>query len=130
MNNSTGATKLKLLLFTFIGIMILLGSVIWVVMNYQFASRAASAKGTVIKLSAGGSHPEIRFTTADGKVVEYSQSGLIFGYREGDEVEVLYDPDTPQKASLSTFGAMWGFPLLGFVLGACFTGVSLWYSAK
>ncbi len=130
MNNSTGARKLKLLLFTLIGVIMILGSVIWILMNYQFASRANSATGTVVGLNAGGSHPQIRFTATNGKVVEFSQSGLIFGYKIGDEVEVLYDPETPQKASLNTFGALWGFPLLGVVLGVCFASVSLWYSAK
>lgn len=130
MTNSTGARKAKLLVLTIIGILMIIGSLIWMVRNYQFVSRAVSAKGTVISLNAGGSHPQIRFTAGDGKPVEYSQSGLIFGYRPGDEVEVLYDPEAPQKASVNTFGAMWGFPFLGFLIGACFAAVSLWYSTE
>jgi hypothetical protein len=39
----------------------------------------------------------------------------------GDKVDVLYDPQNPRKASLNSFGALWGFPALLLILGLIFT---------
>ena len=108
------------MIFIFIGVFVFLIVAIWGSLTYQFISRSATAQGKVIRLNSGGSHPEIKFTTGDGKEVEYPQSGLIFGYKTGDTVEVLYDSQNPKKASINSFGALWGFPALIFVLGLLF----------
>ena len=86
----------------------------------QFAKNAFSAKGKVVKLNSGSSHPQIAFTTADGQEIQYPQNGLIGGYAEGDEVTVLYEPQNPKNACLDTFGALWGFNLSGIILSLAF----------
>ena len=63
-------------------------------------ARAASAPGLVVKLDAGGVHPEIRFTTAAGQVVECPQGGMIWGYQVGDRVELLYEPANPFSSAV------------------------------
>jgi hypothetical protein len=111
---------MKRMLFIGLGIVVILFVLVWGWLNYQFINQANSAQGEVIKLNSGGSHPEIKFITKDGREIEYPQSGLIFGYKIGDKVEVLYDSQTPKRASINTFGALWGFPVLLFILGLIF----------
>jgi hypothetical protein len=78
---------------------------------------ALSADGVVTSLNAGGSHPEIEFTTATGETVSYPQGGMIFGYQPGDRVRVLYLPSAPREtATLDAFGARYSW--------ACFLGAA------
>ena len=87
----------------------------------SFVARASEVDGIVVRLNAGGSHPEIEFTAADGRKVSYPQGGLIAGYRAGDKVRVYYDPENPRgTARLATFGALWFVPTLLLVLGIGF----------
>jgi len=83
-----------------------------------FNARAASAPGVVIRLNAGGSHPEIEFTAASGETISFPQGGLIFGYRPGQKVRVLYGPEDPRgTACIDAFGALWFAPLVLVTLG-------------
>jgi len=110
------------LFFTVIGAALLIAAVIATIGVQRFRDAAARADGVVERLNAGGSHPQIRFTTTAGDVVSYAQGGLIFGYRAGDRVRVMYRPDRPQAtARLDQFGAMWAMPLLLGLLGAGFS---------
>jgi hypothetical protein len=62
--------------------------------------------GTVISTPYGGSHPEIAFTAPDGRKISFSQGGWIFGYHDGDQVDVLYDQDSmAHRAMIDTAGA-------------------------
>ena len=75
--------------------------------EYSFVQTAARAKGTVIRQDYGKHHVTIRFTTTDGKVVEYGQNGHI-SYEAGEQVTVLYDMKEPrQTASTDAIGALW-----------------------
>jgi hypothetical protein len=98
-----------------------------------FARSASRASGTVLRLNAGGSHPEIEFATESGERLSYPQGGLIFGYRAGEEVSVLYDPENPAStACVDAFGALWFAPLLMLFLGSalCSGGVAALRSAR
>ena len=87
----------------------------------RFTSRAARAEGVVARLNAGGSHPQIEFTTASGTRVSYPQGGFVFGYRVGQTVQVLYDPDDPaHTARVGTVGALWFVPILLLGIGVAF----------
>ena len=125
MVNDAGFGQFKRMIFGIIGIIIVIAASIWGFANWRFISGSETAKGTVIKLNAGGSHPEIKFTTKDGKEIEYPQGGLIFGYSVGEEVEVYYDPQNPRNCVINAFGALRGFPLLAFILGVCFVCAAL-----
>ena len=112
---------LKIIVFTMVGVALMVGAVCWAVSTRRFVARAATAPGVVVKLNAGGSHPEVRFTTATGKIIEYPQGGMIWGYRVGDRVEVLYEPENPAgSAVLNRPGALWGFVAMDFLMGAAF----------
>jgi Protein of unknown function (DUF3592) len=110
-------------LFALVGVLIIVGCLAWGLKTYQFINNSFSAQGIVVALNAGGSHPQIKFITSEGKEIKYSQNGLIFGYKIGDQITVLYDPQNPHEASVNAPGALWGFNLLSFILGVCFTGI-------
>jgi hypothetical protein len=87
----------------------------------SFLRTATAADGVVARLNAGGSHPQIEFTTAAGRRVSYPQGGFISGYKPGDKVRVLYRDEAPeQTARLDSFGALWFAPLLLGLLGLGF----------
>lgn len=101
------------------------GTLLWGGSIFHFVNSAEIAEGTVSQLSGGGSHPEITFNTRDGTSVKSPQGGLIFGYKVGDRVLIYYDPQRPERATLKSFGALWGFPSLASVLGAFFIGTGM-----
>jgi hypothetical protein len=75
----------------------------------DFVDHAERASGSITKLNAGSSHPDVEFTTASGETVQYAQGGNI-SYKVGDRVTVLYDPSDPHgSATLDDPGALW-FP--------------------
>jgi len=96
----------------------LVAAVVTGIATNGFVGRAASAPGEVSRLNAGGSHPEIVFTAASGEKISYPQGGLIFGYRPGQKVRVLYSQEDPKgTARVDAFGALWFVPLMLFGLG-------------
>ncbi len=108
-----------------LGIIIIIIAIGWGIKTYQFVKYGIQVKGTVVRLNAGGSHPQIKFTTQDGKEIEFPQGGLIFGYKVGDDVDVLYNLQNPQDAAVNSFGVFWGFPLLFFAIGFIFILVTI-----
>ena len=113
-----GAKVLMGALFIIIGVGLLAGAVAFGTSKRAFIREATIADGVVSRLNAGGSHPQIEFTTASGQRIEYPQGGLIFGYHPGDRVRVLYKHDDPsQSACIDAFGALWFTPILLCVLG-------------
>jgi hypothetical protein len=121
----TGTKRLVRVFFALAGAIVLLATFAWVISIFGFVSDAEIVEGTVSQLNAGGSHPEITFSTRDGKSIKSPQGGLIFGYRVGDQVSIYYDPKEPKRATLKSFGALCGFPLLAGTLGIFFLGVGL-----
>lgn len=74
-----------------------------------FVARAQETIGTVSRLNAGGSHPQIEFQTETGSAVGYPQGGMIAGFRTGQSVRVLYEAADPAgSARVATFGSLWG----------------------
>lgn len=117
-------TRALALLFAVSGSLVLLASLASLGSAWRFGQTAAVAEGTVIALNAGGSHPEVAFTTAAGEAVHYPQNGLVAGYRVGDAVRVLYDPSDPRHAVVDAVGARYGFAALGALLGSVFLVVA------
>lgn len=112
---------MKKTVFTLVGAALLIGAVWSSVMTGYFIAHAKTAEGVVVGLNAGGSHPQIEFTSAEGQKVSFPQGGLIFGYRVGDRVKVKYIPAGSIKSvSLEAFGALWFAPLILLVLGGIF----------
>ena len=112
--------ELRLILLAVVGAALVLGSLAWLRAEVRFGRSAARAAGEVVRLNAGGSHPEVRFETAAGQRVSYPQGGLVFGYAVGDRVAVLYDPARPRRAVVDTPGARFGFAGIGVAAGVVF----------
>jgi hypothetical protein len=122
--NDSHPKRFILFVFRLVGIFLLMASIVWGVLIWRFTTAAASTAGIVTQLNAGGSHPQIQFTTADNKVIEYPQGGMIFGYKVGDKVRVLYDKQNASRAEIDTFGSLWGFMLAGMVISLIFIFIS------
>ncbi len=87
----------------------------------DFEARADRTVGVITASSAGGSHPVIHVTTADGASFDFGANGLIFFYRPGDKVAVLYDWSAPRRsATLAAVGSLWSLPIMLSVLGLAF----------
>ena len=113
--------KVKIVVFTVVGLGLMAGTLFTVAGTRRFVAGARTAPGEVVRLNAGGAHPQVRFVTAEGETVEYPQGGMIWGYRRGDRVTVLYDPRHPSDGpTLDTAGALWGFEATTFLMGAVF----------
>lgn len=92
----------------------------------DFLSRADAAPGKVASLNAGSAHPQIEFAAADGKTYSYPQGGMIYGYRAGQAVEVLYLQKAPQlTAVINDAGAIWGPAVLIGLIGLGFGMLSM-----
>ena len=114
-----------------IAVVVLVAGAATLVHTIRFVQGADRAAGTVIELRSEVSdgdevfYPVVRFTTAEGRSVEFVSSSGSSPPSEsvGDEVEVLYDPDDPNDAQLSGFFHLWLWPLvlgpLGLIFG-CF----------
>ena len=119
-------------LFAVVGLAVLIFCGVWLVQTRSFVRSAQAASGVVVSLNAGGSHPQVRFTTAAGLTLDYPQNGLIFGYAVGDAVPVLYDPNRPRSACINSFAALWGMQMMLALLGAVFvfTGLAVLRRSK
>ena len=85
--------------------------------------------------SDGGSLtvPVVRYTTEDGEVItaepyeERNTTVDVDGYRVGDEVEVIYNPDNPRDMFLNDFMHVWFVPTLMGGMGGLFSFIGvLW----
>src|SRR5690348_3596358 len=72
----------------------------------------------VVKLNAGGSHPQVEFVTKAGERISYPQGGMIYGMKMGEQVSVRYLPDSPSRsATIDQFGAVWNWTITTVIIG-------------
>ncbi len=69
--------------------------------------------------------PTIRFHTQEERQVEFVSDYSGGSMHEGQEVQVSYHPEQPEKARISSFGGLWLLPLIFGGLGSVFTIVAL-----
>ncbi|ROL63162.1 hypothetical protein BK634_30440 [Pseudomonas chlororaphis] len=110
----------------------LVGIVLLVIAGYllsnrlEFLDNALTADGVVSGLNAGGSHPEIAFTSAQGEQISYPQGGFIFGYQTGQPVKVHYLAERPaNSAVIDDRMALWATPGVVGGMGLIFLGAGL-----
>ena len=117
----------KAVVFALVGVGLMVAAGFEAASTRSFLARARPAAGEVTLLRAGGSHPQVRFVTEEGRTVEYAQNGMIGGYRVGDRVTVLYDPRDPaMDPVVNTLGALWGFNVMTFLMGGVFVLAGYW----
>lgn len=61
--------------------------------------------------------PIIRFNAADGNEYDLLKLTPFSTYREGQSIEILYDPKNPNMSSHNSIGAIWGFCILFLFIG-------------
>jgi hypothetical protein len=115
-----------------LGVGLLLAGAATFVHTKRFVAGAEHATGTVVDHSSSSTsegivyYPVVRFTTAEGRTVEFSSSsGSSSPPDVGDRVEVRYDPDDPQDAELSGFFDLWGWTIALGGLGILFSAFAL-----
>jgi len=65
-----------------------------------------------------GLHPEIEFASPAGGKIGYRQTGIVFGLKPGQVVNVIYLPSDPVRtASVNTIGGVWGDAVLFLLFG-------------
>ena len=120
-SSSPRADRVQGLLIALIGIVLLAIAGYLVSERHGFLSHAQRVPGVVKALNAGGSHPQIEFTTTGGEAVSYPQGGMIYGYQVGQPVEVFYQTEKPGAlAVINDAGALWGTPALVGLIGLIF----------
>lgn len=110
---------IKAIIAIVIGIGLLVGAAVSVQSTREFLRTSNIAPGRVVRLNAGGYHPQIEFVTNAGERISYPQGGLISKMKEGDTVSVRYLADDPShSATVDVFAAIWDAPIvLGFIGG-------------
>jgi hypothetical protein len=101
----------------------------------SFVSNAQEVKGTVIQLvyrgggsnSGGGYAPVYQFKTKEGKsiVVADTLSSNPPAFKEGQVIDVLYDPANPEKARIKRFMSLYFAPVLLGGMGVLFGGAGI-----
>lgn len=105
-------------------------SIVAVILMFRtrgFTQRAQTATGTVTEMvysrsseGGGGYAPRYQFTTAHGQLIE-KKDNLSTNpprFQVGQQIEVLYEPDRPQKARINKGLNLYFVPALLGGLGA------------
>ena len=69
--------------------------------------------------------PQVRFTTERGRVIEFvgRVGSRPARYNVGEKVEVIYNPQDPEKAYLDQFSELWFKTILLFLFGVVMVGM-------
>ena len=124
MKNSISIMKY---VFCIIGLAILIQTFFIYQEKRTLIEKADVVEGTVVDNSTNDS-PVVCFSTKDGRRIKFTSyiNNNLLSYKEGEAVEVLYDPENPNKAKINNFSTLYmGVSILGF-LGTVFflTGLS------
>jgi Protein of unknown function (DUF3592) len=107
--------------------------VVWM-RTREFISKAQETKGIVVRmLSKSGSKggiiyaPVYQFRTIDGRTIEVEES--IYSkppqFQEGQSVDILYDPQNPEKARVKKWMNLY-FPTIVLAgMGVIFVGIGI-----
>jgi hypothetical protein len=108
--------------------------------QWQIVHHYARSTGHVVEIAKNGksSRPRtslysaiVAFTTDSGRLITFAQGSASShpGLHEGDAVNVLYDPVTPERAIVDRFWDRWGLTVILFAIGAPFLAAGLFIAA-
>ncbi|MEK2603297.1 DUF3592 domain-containing protein [Burkholderia arboris] len=108
--------------------------------QWQIVHHYARSTGHVVEIAKNGRSPRSRaslysaivaFTTDSGRLITFAQGSASShpGLHEGDAVDVLYDPVTPERAIVDRFWDRWGLTAILFAIGAPFLAAGLFVAA-
>lgn len=107
------------------GVLLLVGTVKQFRNERGFLGTAIRTRGVVEDLVLGsgpraGRFPVVRFTTLKGVTVSATSNSTRSGFRVGQEVSIVYDPDDPTHMAIDAYWARWGGTAgLGFFAALC-----------
>jgi hypothetical protein len=122
--------------FAVIGSTCLVGGAYLARDSFALLATAVRAEGRVAELEyqrssdGGGTYkPVVRFRPEGAEEIEFR--GTVGSnppsFRKGEAVEVLYDPQAPERARINSFGQLWFVPVLLGVFGLVFGGIGWGY---
>lgn len=108
--------------------------------QWQIVHHYARSTGHVVEIAKNGRSLRSRtapyaavvaFTTDSGRLITFAQGSASshLGLHEGDAVNVLYDPVTPERALVDRFWDRWGLTAILFAIGAPFLAAGLFIAA-
>ncbi|WP_118186152.1 DUF3592 domain-containing protein [Paraburkholderia phosphatilytica] len=101
-----------------VGICLLIAAALNAQSTREFIRESILVPGEVVRLNAGGSHPQVDFVTKAGEHVSSPQGGMIWGMKVGQAVEVRYLAEDPlPTATLNRFGTIWGLTVFLAAMG-------------
>jgi len=120
-------------IFAGIGSIFLITGIIIGVNTRSFFGKSISTEGTVIDLerhtsrdskgrSSTAYYPVIKFTANSGKSIEFeANSGSNPpAYTQGQKVEILYNPQEPESATINSWLDLWFLPAMFTGMGSLF----------
>jgi len=121
---STTESMLFGLTFSCVGFILAGLAVFFLVRTRSFISRSRQTQGTITQMvyssdsDSGGYIPVFRFRTLEGQEVEVSENLRTNPpqFKVGQMIDVLYDPQKPEKARIKKWFNLYFVPaLLGFL---------------
>ncbi|WP_407970971.1 DUF3592 domain-containing protein [Burkholderia pyrrocinia] len=108
--------------------------------QWQIVRDYAHSTGHVVEIAKNARAPRPRtslysaivaFTTDSGRQITFALGAASShpGLREGEAVNVLYDPVTPERAVVDLFWDRWGLTAILFAIGAPFLAAGLFVAA-
>ncbi|WP_241020997.1 DUF3592 domain-containing protein [Burkholderia sp. Ac-20344] len=108
--------------------------------QWQIVHHYARSTGHVVEIAKNARSPRARtslnsaivaFTTDSGRQITFAQGSASShpGLHEGEAVNVLYDPVTPERAVVDRFWDRWGLTAILFAIGAPFLAAGLFVAA-
>lgn len=108
--------------------------------QWQIVHHYARSTGHVVEIAknARSARPRtslysaiVAFTTDSGRQITFAQGSASShpGLREGEAVNVLYDPVTPERAVVDRFWDHWGLTAILLAIGAPFLAAGLFVAA-
>jgi len=117
--------------FTIIGAGMLIGTFFIYKNTSEFIEKSIETKGIVIELLMSHSDnsimysPLVQFTDSKGMQIEFSSSTRSNPprYSVNEEVDVIYNPEFPNKAKIKSFFSLWGGVTILGILGLVFFAI-------
>ncbi len=124
------------IVFSLVGGLLALIGVFLFIRTRIFIGKAQAVKGTVIQMvysrtssssSSGGYAPVYQYKTLDGQsfVMQDNLSSNPPRFQVGQEIDVLYESENPQKARINKWMNLYFAPVLLGVLGLIFGGIGI-----
>ncbi|AFY45679.1 DUF3592 domain-containing protein [Nostoc sp. PCC 7107] len=120
-------------IFAGVGSIFLITGILIGINTRSFVGKSIAASGTVIDLerhtsrdsngrSSTAYYPVISFTANSGKPIEFEANSVSNppAYTKGQKVEILYNPQEPESAVISSWFALWFLPAMFTGMGSLF----------